>query len=115
MNTTLSIILFALFVALVSYFIGLQRGNETHKYDYDDGYENGWNNCIDEIEFVKRGGESEIITNPELIFGTGWDETREQKARELVHQLDALFDGPDDEDYDDDDSQNNNIIDCGSY
>ena len=87
--------------------IGLNRGNETHRYDYDEGYENGWNDCISEIEFVKKGGESEIITKPELIFGEDWSETREHKARELIRQLDDLFDGEEEDDED--------IIDGGEY
>lgn len=101
-----SIILLALFCAIGGYLIGLNRGKETNKYDYDEGYEAGWNDCISEIEFVRTGGESEIITNPELIFGTGWDETREYKARELVRQLDDLFYGEEDDD---------EIVDGGTY
>ena len=104
---TLSIVLFGLFVAIGAFLIGLNRGNETHRYDYDEGYENGWNDCISEIEFVKKGGESEIITKPELIFGEDWSETREHKARELIRQLDDLFDGEEEDDED--------IIDGGEY
>lgn len=104
----LSIILLALFCAIGGYFIGLNRGNDTHKYDYDDGYENGWNDCITEIDFVKRGGESEIITHPELIFGEDWSETREHKARELLKQLDELF-------REDEEEDNVEILDGGEY
>lgn len=103
----LSIILLALFCAIGGYLIGLNRGKETNKYAYDEGYTTGWNDCLNEIEFVRSGGESEVITNPELIFGTGWDETREHKARELIRQLDDLFNDEDEDDVE--------IIDAGEY
>lgn len=89
-----------LFCAIGGYLIGLYRGYKNHEYDFDKG----WNACIDEIMFVKNGGESAMIDAPEEIFGTGWDETREKKARELLRQLDELFDGDEDE-----------IIDGGEY
>ena len=98
MSTTLSCILLALFCAIGGYIIGLNRGNDTHRFDYDDGYDNGWSDCVDTIN--SNLDELEVKCSKK----TEWDETREQKARELIEQLDDLFE--DDED---------NEIDCGEY
>lgn len=98
MSTALSYILLALFCGIGGYIIGLNRGNDTHKYDYDDGYDNGWSDCVDTINANLDELEVKCSKKAEL------DETREQKARELIEQLDDLFE--DDED---------NEIDCGEY
>ena len=85
----LSIILLALFCAIGGYFIGLNRGNDTHKYDYDEGYTKGYYDCYLEM----REGYPVI--------------SREDKARELIRQLDELFE--------DDEEDNVEILDGGEY
>lgn len=81
---TLSIILFGLFVAIAAFLIGLHRGNENRKYDYDEGYTAGYYDCQEKFE----------VEDP--------DRTRYDKARELLRQLDDLF-------------EEDNKIDCGEY
>ena len=86
----LSIILLALFCAIGGYIIGLRRGITGSQHLYDDGW-------IAAEEYFKRF--------PELVEEED-DEDKYDKARELLNQLDDLFDGEEDED---------EIIDCGEY
>ena len=86
----LSIILLALFCAIGGYLIGLNRGNETHKYDYDDGYTKGYCDCY-----------LEMIEGDPVI-------SREDKARELLKQLDELF-------REEEDEEDVEILDGGEY
>ena len=76
---------------MVAYFIGLTRGITGSQHLYDDGW-------IAAEEYFKRF--------PELLEGEEEDEDRYDKARELIHQLDELFEEDEDED---------NVIDCGEY
>ena len=97
--TNVSIILLALFCAIGGYLIGLNRGNGFNKADYEEGYDDGWSDCVDTINANLDGLEVKSSKKTE------WNETREQKARELIEQLDDLFDGEDDDD----------IVDGGTY
>ena len=67
--TTISIILFGLFVGLLCYLVGLHRGNQNNAYEYDRGYEDGMNDALAHGEDIKYTA-----------------------AKELVRQLDELFD-----------------------
>lgn len=78
---SISVILFALFVGVCSYFIGLHRGNSNNKYEYDRGYDDGW--LAAEEYFKQRFLEGFEVEDP--------DRTRYDKARELLRQLDDLF------------------------
>ena len=71
---SISVILFALFVGVCSYFIGLHRGNSNNKYEYDRGYEDG----------VRDG-----LTIPLPTCST--DDDKWEAARRLVEELDDLF------------------------
>lgn len=70
--TTISIILFGLFVGICSYLVGLHRGNQNNAYEYDRGYEDGMNDALAQGEDIKYTA-----------------------AKELVRQLDELFDWED--------------------
>ena len=85
-------IILALLLSIVAYFIGLTRGITGSKHLYDDG----WTDCE---EYFKRFPEllEEVEEN---------DEERYDKARELIRQLDDLFDINDEED---------EILDGGEY
>lgn len=76
--------LFIIFVALACYFIGLRQGNRDHIHDYDEGYNDGMNAAMELKEDFKF-----------------------EKAKELVQELDELFEGPEDEDVE--------ILDGGEY
>lgn len=84
-------IVLIILLSMVAYFIGLTRGITGSQHLYDDG----WTDCE---EYFKRF--------PELLEGEEEDEDRYDKARELIHQLDELFEEDEDED---------NVIDCGEY
>lgn len=68
------IIIGMLFCAIGGYVIGLNRGIETHKYDYDEGYTAGFHNALTEIE----------VNRPDKLL--------KYNARELLRQLEDLFD-----------------------
>lgn len=77
---------------MVAYFIGLRRGITGSQHLYDDGW-------IAAEEYFKRF--------PELLEGVEeGKEDRYDKARELLKQLDELFE---------DDEEEDNKIDCGEY
>lgn len=84
MNIYLCLLLIAI-VAVVSYIIGLRRGCIIRQNDYDDGYEAAMN---DIVEFQA-------------------EEARYEKARELVRQLDDLFDADEEEEVE--------VLDGGEY
>lgn len=100
--TNVSIILLALFCAIGGYIIGFNRGNGFNKADYEEGYDDGWSDCVDTINanLDELNAEQEVKSSKK----GEWDETREQKARELIEQLDDLFNEDDDD-----------IIDGGEY
>ena len=82
----LSIILLALFCAIGGYIIGLRRGITSSQHLYDEGYVNGWDDCL------KETSEAD-------------DEDNYDKARELIRQLGELFE----------EDEEDNIIDGGYY
>lgn len=84
-------IVLIILLSMVAYFIGLRRGITGSQHLYADGW-------IAAEEYFKRF--------PELVEGVEEDdEDREDKARELIRQLDELFD----------DEEEDNKIDCGEY
>lgn len=85
--------LLIIFVAVVSYIIGLRRGITGSQHLYDDGW-------IAAEEYFKRF--------PELVQGVEEDdEDRYDKARELIRQLDDLFDVDEEEEVE--------VLDGGEY
>lgn len=75
MNGVISWILAIIFVAIGAYIIGLHRGYKSYEHEYDKGWSDCLNWCHENFEMT------EIETNYK----------REEKARELVQQLDDLF------------------------
>lgn len=88
-NTAVLFVIIIITVIL-GYIAGLRRGITGSQHLYDDGW-------IAAEEYFKRF--------PELVEEED-DEDKYDKARELLNQLDDLFDGEEDED---------EIIDCGEY
>lgn len=83
--------LLIIFVAVVSYIIGLRRGITGSQHLYDDGW-------IAAEEYFKRF--------PELVQGVEEDdEDRYDKARELIRQLDELFE----------EDEEDEVLDGGEY
>lgn len=87
----LSIILLALFCAIGGYIIGLRRGITSSQHLYDDGW-------IAAEEYFKRF--------PELVEEEDVEDNYD-KARELVRQLDDLFDADEEEEVE--------VLDGGEY
>lgn len=77
-------IILALLLSVVAYFIGLTRGITGSQHLYDDGW-------IAAEEYFKRFPELLEVVEED-------DEDRYDKARELIRQLDDLFDVEEDED-----------------
>lgn len=75
MNGVICWILAIIFVAIGAYVIGLHRGYKTYAREYDEG----WSDCLDWCH--ENYEMTEIETNHK----------REEKARELVRQLDELW------------------------
>ena len=91
------------FAGVICYIIGLRRGikitEENHANDYDEGYNDGLSYCQQNYEM------RELEPMIDALYFAAYKERRE-KGKELIRQLDELFE---------DDDENNNKIDCGTY
>jgi hypothetical protein len=92
------------FAGVICYIIGLRRGikvtEENHANDYDDGYNDGLSYCQQNYEM------HELEPMIDAMYNEAYKD-RCKKGKELIRQLDELFE--------DDDDENNNKIDCGEY
>ena len=100
MTNAIWIIIGFLFCAIAGYGIGLHRG-----FKVSDGlYDEGWIDCE---EHMKQHYE---MTEIEPMLDDLYEEQKYEKDKQLVKELDELFDPecplPEDED---------NVIDCGYY
>lgn len=86
------IILVLLFIG--TYLLGLHRGHETHKNDYDDGYNAALNDSCDECY---KSGFADAL---ETVCKKGRDPAaRAELASQVIAQIEDLFgdeEGPDD-------------------
>lgn len=86
-------------LAILAYFIGLTRGITGSQHLYDDGYEAGITYCMQHYE----------MTEIEPMLDDLYEEQKYEKAKQLVKELDELFDPecplPEDD----------NILDGGTY
>lgn len=90
MANTIWIIILAIFTAIMGYGIGLRRGFKTYENEYDRGYNDGLTYCEQHYE----------MTDVDEMMDTMY---REEKARDLIKQLDELFE------------DDNKVIDGGEY
>ena len=85
-------------IGILSYFIGLTRGvKETeaeHLMDYDKGY-------ADALSYCEQHYQMEEI---DPMMDNLYEEQKYEKVKQLVKELDDLFEGEEDD-----------IIDCGQY
>lgn len=109
--STISILLFGLFVGIISYIIGARSGMKTFENEYDRGYEDGYKDAdkaqSDYYEVFNEGRDAAIDFIRENYHLVLKDEAKKDNLQELCNQLEELFEG--------DDEDNDNGIDCGTY
>ena len=92
------------FAGVICYIIGLRRGikitEENHANDYDEGYNDGLSYCQQNYEM------RELEPMIDALYYEAYRKKREETGRELIRQLDELFE---------DDDENNKGTDCGTY
>lgn len=98
MNTTILFIIIALVCGLSGYFIGLRRGIDTYKHDFDMGYSQGWRDARTDFAAENQKKIAKEIREMDIDEG----------AKHFIASLDNLFEEETgDEIYD--------VFDCGEY
>ena len=82
---TIAIIILALFCAIGGYVIGLRRGHETTKNDYEDG----WNDAADFYESTFELTPIERIMDE--LGELELKRMKEENAKEVLRQIEELM------------------------
>ena len=107
--STVSILLYGLFVGIISYIIGARSGMKTFENEYDRGYEDGYKEASEQqdsssyYDVFNEGRDAMLDFIRENYHLVLKDEAKKDNLQELCNQLEELFE--DDED----------ITDCGTY
>lgn len=78
------------FCAILGYIIGVHRGWITYSSDYQNEYDRGYNDGLIDAELQSQKEEFETTEECQDYY-----EARNEKAKELINQLEELF-GEDD-------------------
>lgn len=92
MANVIWIIIGFLFCAIAGYGIGLHRGFKTYEHEYDKGYADALSYCEQHYE----------MTEIEPMLDDLYEEQKYEKAKQLVKELEGLF-------------EDDNVIDGGYY
>lgn len=94
--TLLEWILYAFFVGIATYFLGVRRGIKTHKGDYDQGYADASDACIDHSDYYEAYSEGrdammDFVRENYVLVPKDADRYREEAMRDMLDQVEELF------------------------